>query len=144
MFRIDELSARLKAKMPGLEIQNAGQFARLIEGNQLPQFRQGAFVLPGRLIGGQAQAMTGMFTQTVTEGVSVVLVARVAADPAGAKALDEITPLIRSVVNAVCGWGPDDAPGVFVLSGGELVGSQQGALIYQLDFSLIDQLRITP
>lgn len=144
MFRIDEFSERLKAQVPDLEIQNAGQFARLIESNQLPQFRQGAFVLPGRLSGGQVQTLTGFYAQAVTEGISVVLVVRVASDPTGAKALDEITPLIRSVVNAVCGWGPDDAPGVFALSGGELVGSQQGALIFQLDFSLLDQLRITP
>ncbi len=144
MFRIDEFSERLKARVPDLEIQNAGQFARLIESNQLPQFRKGAFVLPGRLSGGQVQTLTGFYAQAVTEGVSVVLVVRVASDPTGARALDEITPLIRSVVNAVCGWGPADAPGVFVLASGELVGSQQGALIFQLDFSLMDQLRITP
>ena len=143
MFRLDEFSERLKARVPDLEIQNAGQFARLIESNQLPQFRKGAFVLPGRLSGGQVQTLTGFYAQAVTEGVSVVLVVRVASDPTGAKALDEITPLIRSVVNAVCGWGPADAPGVFALTSGELVGSQAGALIFQIDFSLLDQLRIT-
>ena len=51
---------------------------------------------------------------------------------------------IRTLAESHAGRQPDDAPGVFVLSGGELVGSQQGALIFQLDFSLIDQLRITP
>jgi hypothetical protein len=66
----------------------------------------------------------------------------VAGDALGDRGLDEVTPLVRSVIEAVVGWGPATAPGVFVLSRGELVGSQDSTLIYQLDFSLDDQLRI--
>lgn len=146
MLALDALRARLLAKVPALagNIENAAQFALLVQRMQLPQWRVGAFLLPGRLTGGRAEAMTGQFVQTVQDGATIVLVTRVQADPTGAKGYDEITPLILAVLDAVCGWGPDSAPGVFTLSTGELVASQDGALIYQLDFALIDQLRITP
>jgi hypothetical protein len=144
LLRLDHVRARIEAQLPALagNLGNAGDFAQLIERNQLPQYRHGGFVLPGRLAGGAARAMAGMFVQDLDETVSVVLVTRVQGDPSGGKALDEITPLVRAVIEAVCGWGPDDAPGVFTLVSGELVGSQGGALIFQLDFALSDQLRI--
>ena len=47
------------------------------------------------------------------------------------------------VIEAVCGWAPDDAIGVFELRSAELVGAKDGALIFQLEFTLNDQLRIT-
>lgn len=145
MLRLDDVQARLELKVPELagNLQGAGQFAQLIERQQLPQWRKGGFILPGRLVGSGAQAMTGMFIQGFDETVSIVLVARVQGDPTGARAVDELTPLVRAVATAICGWGPDEAPGVFVLVAGELVGSQGGALIYQLDFALTDQLRIS-
>ena len=46
------------------------------------------------------------------------------------------------MIAALAGWGPDSAPGVFELSRGDLVSMKAGALIYQLDFTLNDQLRI--
>ena len=47
------------------------------------------------------------------------------------------------MIEAVCGWAPDDAIGVFELRSAELVGAKDGALIFQLEFTLNDQLRIT-
>lgn len=146
MIRIDEVRARIEALVPALanRIGNAGQFAQLVERNQMPNQAVSAFVLPGTLQGGNADLSVGLFRQAFQESVIVVLATRVANDPTGAKAADEITPLVRDVITAVCGWGPDDAPGAFVLGAGELVGTQSGTLVYQLDFLLSDQLRITP
>lgn len=146
MIRIDEVRARIEARVPALagKIGNAGQFSLLVERNQMPQHSVAGFVLPGGLQGGQTNAVSGFFTQMFAETVIVVLAARVANDPTGERATDEISPLVRDVIAAVCGWGPDDAPGIFVLGTGELVGVQAGTLIYQLDFTLDDQLRITP
>lgn len=146
MFRLDDVRARIEERVPALSgrMENAGQFGQLIERNQLPQVTPAGFILPGGLAGGQAEAMTGMFIQSFDETVSIVLADRVAGDANGSKALDGITPLVRDVVNAVCGWGPDDAIGVFILRSGELVGSQAGVLVFQLDFSMSDQLRINP
>jgi len=145
MIRIDDVRARIEGKVPALagQIGNAGEFSKLIEAGQMQAARK-AYVLPGALAGGARQAMSGMFTQALEETVLVVLSVRVASDPTGARALDEISPLVRDTVRAVCGWGPEDAPGVFALARGELVGAAQGMLIYQLDFTLDDQLRITP
>ncbi len=146
MIRIDEVRARIEERVLALsgKIGNAAQFGLLVERNQMPQHRAAAFVLPGSLQGGNAQAITGHFTQSFQESVIVVLASKVANDPTGERATDEITPLVRAVVEAVCGWGPDTAPGTFVLGSGELVGTQAGTLVYQLDFLLSDQLRIIP
>lgn len=146
MFRLDDVRARIEERVPSLagRMENAGQFAQLVERNQLPQVTPAGFILPGGLVGGQAEAMTGMFIQTFDETVSIVLADRVAGDANGGKALDGMTPLVRDVVNAVCGWGPDGAIGIFILRSGELVGSQAGVLVFQLDFSMSDQLRINP
>lgn len=145
MLRLDDLRARIEQQVPALagNIGHAGQFAQLVERNQLPQWRAGGFVLPGRIAGGAVKSATAAFIQDIDETVAVVLVVRVASDPTASAALDEITPLVRAVVMGVVGWAPDGVPGVFALASGELVGSQAGALIYQLDFSLFDQLRKT-
>lgn len=146
MIRIDEVRARIEAQVPALagKMGNAGQFALLVERNQMPQHSSAGFVLPGGLQGGATSAISGLFTQGFSETVIVVLASRVANDPTGERATDELTPLVRAVIEAVCGWGPDTAPGIFTLGSGELVGTQSGTLVYQLDFQLSDQLRITP
>lgn len=146
MIRLDDVLARVKAVVPAFaadsRLGNAAQFSTLIEGNQTPQVTPAAFVLPGPLQGGAANAMAGAFVQDFRETVILVLFVKVAGDARGGRAIDEITPLIRQVVLAIAGWAPADATGVFVLASGELVGSQRGHLIYQLDFALEDQLRI--
>ena len=53
-----------------------------------------------------------------------------------------IPVLIRQVLDAVAGWGPDDAVGVFELARGSLLHNRDGRLVYQLDFAIDDQLRI--
>ena len=52
----------------------------------------------------------------IDELFGVLLVVRAAGDVTGAKSLPKIDALIWAIVNAVCGWGPDDAIGVFRLS----------------------------
>lgn len=102
-----------------------------------------AFVVPLGLQGGAADAVTGLFRQALDRVVGVVLVHRHAGDAAGAKGVESIEPLIEAVIEHVAGWGPEDATGSFRLLRGELVAMQAGGtLIYQLDFSLDDQLRI--
>ena len=73
----------------------------------------------------------------------MVLVVRVAGDPLRAKAVASLVPLARATINAVAGWAPDDAIGVFRLVQAELIGASGGALIFEIDFALDDQLRIT-
>lgn len=146
MIRLDDVRERIAAQVAAFasdsRIGNAAQFSALVENNQTPQVTPAAYVLPGPLQGGDAKLSTGVFIQDFRETVIVVLFVKVAGDARGGKAIDEITPLIRQVVDALAGWAPENAVGVFVLGSGELVGSQRGHLIYQLDFALDDQLRI--
>lgn len=144
MIRLDEVRERVEGRVPALvgRLGNAAGFANLVENNQLPQVTPAGFVLPGGIRGGAADAVTGMFRQTFDEIVMVVLVCRVAGDPLSSKAIDEISPLMRDTINAVVGWAPDDAIGVFQLAQAELVGATKNALVAQIDFALNDQLRI--
>lgn len=144
ILRVADVMERIEGLVPELagRLASAGAFAQLVANGQLPQQTPAGFVLHGGINGGKAQLMTGAFRQDLAEVVMIVLCVRVAGDALGNRSLDELTPLIRKVVEAVAGWGPETAPGVFVLSRGELVGSQDSTLIYQLDFSLDDQLRI--
>ena len=89
-----------------------------------------------------AAAAAGIFVQDFSETVTVVVIVRVGGDPLEAKAIDQLSPIVRKVILAVAGWGPGDAPGVFVLERGELVGATGGASVFQIDFALDDQLRI--
>ena len=115
----------------------------MVDRNQLPQVTPAAYVLPAGLSGGSAEAGAGMFVQSFRETVSVVIVVRVAGDPTAARAIDEASPIVRAVIEAVAGWAPDDAIGIFILAQAELVGATGGALVFQIDFALDDQLRIT-
>jgi hypothetical protein len=128
-------------------IQTAAKFSALLQANQLAQAAltgAAAFVLPIGLIGGAATAATGVFRQQVEWTVGVALVVRAAGDATGADGVVQLTPLIDDVISAIAGWGPDEAVGVYRVSRGELLSLTGGTLIYQLDFSIDDQLRITP
>lgn len=145
MLRIDAVRARIELRVPELagRLLNAADYANLVERNQLPQVTPAGYVLPGGLRGGAADAATGMFRQALAVMVIVVLVVRVAGDPLAGRAIDEVTPLVEDTIAAVVGWEPGDAIGVFELSQAELVGAKDGALVFQIDFALNDQLRIT-
>ncbi|MBV1918994.1 MAG: hypothetical protein KUG65_13165 [Sphingomonadaceae bacterium] len=146
MIRLDEVRTRIEAKAPDFAgtFGNAAQFAAMVERDQLPQSDRAGYVLPGPLAGGTTTAATGMFIQDFTETVMVVLVIRHAGSALAKGALDELPPLVRDVIEGVVGWGPDDAPGVFKLGQAELVGSKNGALVYEIHFTLHDQMRVTP
>lgn len=144
-FRIEEVKARIEAQVEDLsgQLREAGEFAELVEKKRLPS-RTGGFVLPGGLRGGTADAATGLFRQSFSEIVKVVLVVRVAGDPLRAKAVAGLVPLVRATIEAVAGWAPDDATGIFRLVQADLIGASGGALIFEIDFALDDQLRIQP
>lgn len=145
MIRLDDVRERIAAMVPALEgrLGNAAGFNRVIERNQVPQITPAAFVLFGGIQGGAARAATGMFVQDFSEVVTVVLMDRVSGDALGDKALRDITPMVGDIIEAVCGWAPDDAVGVFALKLAELAGVTGGALVFHIEFYLTDQLRIT-
>lgn len=144
MLRLDHVRDRIEAKVPTLQgrLLNAADYANLVEHNQLPTTTPAGYVLPGGLRGGQADAATGMFRQALAVMVIVILVVRAAGDALATRAIDQASPLVEETIEAVVGWAPDDAIGVFELAQAELVGAKNGALVFQIDFALNDQLRI--
>ena len=144
MIRLDDVRTQLEAQVGELQGRtgNAREFSNLVESGQLPQTTPHAFVIFSGMQGGQADAVSGLFLQSYSETTSVVLMVRTANDPLGDRAIDEITPIVRAVIKALAGWAPEDAIGVFQLARAELVGARTGVLVFQIDFTLNDQLRI--
>jgi len=144
-LRMDAVRERLEDRVPAItRYGNAADFASVVEHERLPLTTPIAYVLFGGMIGRTAEASAGMFIQNVGEAVTVILADRINGDALGEKALKDISPLLGAVIEAVCGWAPEDAIGVFELRSAELVGAKGGALIFQIEFTLNDQLRITP
>lgn len=143
MDMVAEVTARLAAMVPMLagRIEGAVDFAELMRRNALPQLTPGAYVLPLGLQGGGAEVMTGLYRQEVSEIIGVLLTYR-SFSQTGGVALPELGLLIRAVIDAVAGWGPDAAIGVFRMRQGHLVNMSAGTIVYQLEFVISDQLRI--
>lgn len=142
---IDALSDRLTARVPDLagRIDGAAEFADLMQTKRLPASGVRAYVLPLGLAGLAADAASGIFRQSVRRAIAVVLLTR-SVDAAGERALSRLSPLVDEIVGAVAGWAPDDETGVFELSRANIIPTDSGLLGYQVEFTIEDQLRITP
>lgn len=140
---IDALIERLVTRVPELEhrIQGAVEFDKLMRTKAPPQHGLAAYVLPRGIAGGPPQAVAGMFVQDVQERVAVVLFLR-GTDPTGKRALTRLQPFLLEVIEAIAGWAPGDEAGVFVLNRCEPIANEHGLLVFQIDFSINDQLRI--
>jgi len=140
---IDAVIARLEAEMPTLRhrIEGAASFADLLQRNALPQHGVSAHVIPLGLVGRQSDAAAGAYLQQFEEAVAIMLTVR-NHTAAGKAAMADLRGTIMSVVASLVGWAPDDQLGVFQLSRGSLLSASKGTIVYQIDFSITDQLRI--
>lgn len=123
-------------------VYGAAKLGLLTEKGSMATVAPAAFVLPLGLRGGTVDAATGLYRQSISRLVGVVLVVRNLGDATGEKAMIELDPLVEAVIALLAGWGPDEAFGVFSLARGELVSIAAGTITYQLDFLIEDQLRI--
>ncbi|WP_436399306.1 phage tail terminator protein [Roseobacter sp. S98] len=135
---------RLGSEIPELtgRVRGAGNLAELTRARQFPQVTPAAHVLPAGMQGGEPDAMSGAYTQDISEGVSVVLTVR-DSSPEARRVLDDLRGFILRIIEAIVGWAPENSVGVFRFVRAELVSSQQGTFIYQIDFAIADQLRIS-
>lgn len=140
---ITEIITRLKDEVAVLEhrVDGAGSLADLMARNALPQHGVSANVIPLGLVGRQAEASAGAFLQQFDEAVAIILTVR-NHTPAGQKAMADLRSVIMDIVNSLVGWTPSEELGVFRLSRGSLVNASKGTIVYQIDFSITDQLRI--
>jgi hypothetical protein len=142
---VADLVARIAGAVPQLtrRVETAAELSELVRRKALPQASPYAFVLPAGLHSrSHGEAGAGYFVQNVDETFAVVLCVRVSGDVTGSRAVPAIDALVWAVIEAVCGWGPADAVGVFHLRRGQLLSAEAGAIIYQLDFGLQSQVRI--
>jgi len=145
MIRLDDVRERISERVPELEhsIGNAADWAVVVHEGHAPTVTPHAYVLFGGLRGMQPDAAAGMFRQGFNEITTVVLIERVDGDPLGDAAIDKVTPLVRKIAEAVAGFSPGNALGAYALEEAELIGAKDGQLVFHMDFSISDQLRIT-
>jgi len=139
---IDAIIQKLTAEAPELgPVKGAVDFGALVAGGKMPQTTFSAFVLPAGLIGRTAEAAAGAFVQSFDEAVSVILAIR-SFEAAGSRSIDPLRVLVMKIFETLGGWAPGDESGVLTLRTGRLVSMQAGLIVYQIDFSLTDQMRI--
>ncbi|MDE4175799.1 hypothetical protein PXK01_16675 [Phaeobacter sp. PT47_59] len=140
---LDAIVARLNDQVPDLDrrVEPIADLVEMMRANRLPE-QATATVAPAGIKGGKPNDGTGVFTQVLGRGYSVLLIAR-STDKTGRKALDRIDPLITDVAGALAGWAPQPGIGVFQVDRGRLLSITKGRLLYELVFSINTELRVT-
>ncbi len=141
---VDEVIARIDGQVPDLanRTKSAADLSTLVSEGSLPQSPVAAFVLPlGFRNTSQGDASANAFTQMLVETIGILLVVRNANDITGAKSLPKFEALIDQLIVEIAGWQPSGAFGVFWVSRGQLISTNDGTVIYQLDFSIQKQVR---
>ncbi len=135
--RIDDQVAALKGA-----VQYIADLASLIAANAMPQREVTAFVVSLGFDASDGQSAVNAHTQMLSRAIGVVLAVKSLGDAKAQRAVPKIDVLEKAVINAVAGWAPDDVVGGFMVTKGRLVSVESGLVLYQIDFSLKDQLRI--
>lgn len=141
---IDAVISRLKADVPGFggRVQGALELGALVANGAVPPTTPAAFVIPGGLVAGAAMAAAGAYVQPMDEVVQIVLALRTH-QATGKAGVDPLKSLIDATLICLCGWRPlPAAPGVLTLQRAALVSMTAGLVVYQIDLSLQNQLRI--
>lgn len=141
---LDQIAARISAEVPQLADRVAGalDFASLTEAGKLPTRTPVAYVIPAGLLGGRATAVAGGYVQDMEEVVTVMLALR-SHDKPGGRAADPLRALVGAVLDSLCGWRPvGDVPGVLTLASAKLQDMIGGLVLYRIDLTIANQLRI--
>lgn len=141
---LDAVKAHIESEVPALagRVEAAAELSALIKNKALPAQLPAAFVLPLGWRPSRPDAAAGKFRQSFADTVAVVLVAETAGDATGAGSLPTVDAIAGDVRDAICGWAPAGAHGVFELSRGALLSLAEGIVIFQIDFALPSQMRI--
>jgi hypothetical protein len=141
---VDLVAQRIAGQVAALNggIEFIAELQALLAENGMPQRDVSAFVIPLGFDDRGGESVAGMHTQMLADVVGVILCQKARGDLKGQKGLVRIEPLINAVVDAVAGWAPGNTVGVFNVKRGRLAPGGQGIIVYQIDFELMDQLRI--
>lgn len=144
-MQMEPIIDRLRERVPALRgVEGAARLIALTASNALSQQSgANAYVIPMAMRGGQVTAASGLFVQVTEQIVSVILSMR-HADPSGARATAEIDDIRTAIIAAIAGWAPAGAMGAFRFMRADVVSLVAGTFLYQIEFAIPDQLRITP
>lgn len=134
---------RLKAEVATFSgrVRGGTDYLAVIQNRSLPDAPVFAYVLYGGIAqNGTPNLGRNSYIHGVNRGVKVAVVIRTT-DPTGAKAVDELEEIVEDVLQALCGWRPGSEAGVFQMTGASVGGVNNGLLILQIDFTIMDQLR---
>lgn len=142
---VDLVAQRVAAKVPTLAgaIEYIAELAALVEAGAFPQRDVAAFVVPLGFDDRGGSSAVNAYTQVLADMVGVILCIKARGDVRARSAVPKVDELVNQVVDAVAGWTPNqDTVGVFRVTRGRLIPGASGLVVYQLDFELLDQLRI--
>ncbi|GHC22305.1 hypothetical protein GCM10007291_22140 [Gemmobacter nanjingensis] len=143
---IPEIIAHLKAEVPALQrrVYAAADLANLMRSDAPPTLTPCAHVIPtGIAVLPNTTVVTGAYVQGIDWGIAVVLSLR-AHDQNGERlAMNDAQPLIKQVALKLAGWNPAENLGVLMFRGAQLRAFARGIAIYEINFTLSDQLRIS-
>lgn len=137
--------ARIEGLVPALDgrVREAEDYVGMLRLKSMTSATGGAYVMPAGLRGGRATAAAGAFVQDIDEVIAVVILVPAPSKGFGRQAATA-GGLIKDTINALAGWAPDDATGVFQVLRGAMINLGDAVLAYQLDFSISDQVRTQP
>ena len=143
MIAIAHIIARLADLAPSLApAEPVADLDTLMTAKVQPQGKPLAHVMTMGLRGGEVQYQTGGFIQGVEVTFAVILTIPTRNDAKGARVSADVLGLQLEVAGALCGWGPDDAPGQVRMTRAFIASLRPGALVTIIEFAIGDQLRI--
>lgn len=141
---IPQVIARLKARVTdlGQRVEGAADLSNLMRQGSFPQATPVVHVLPSGLTGEKAITQGGgMFFQAVQRQITLILTIRTH-DATGARAMETVDDLLAAIIAAIAGYAPLPDAGVFKLIRCRLDRFEAGTAVYEIVFSLPDELRI--
>jgi hypothetical protein len=144
---VDLVAQRIDGRVAALagSVEFIAELAALIEEGALPQRDVTAFVVPlgfDDRSGDSGVSIVNAHVQMLAEAIGVVLCVKARGAVKARAALPKIDDLANAVVDAVAGWAPNDEVGTFRATRGRLIPGAKGLILYQIEFELLDQLRI--
>lgn len=146
MLDVGSIIARLSAQVPELaSVKGASELAALLAAPPQVWARPQAHVVPMGIRGGPVQSAAGMYVQATDVSFSVYLAFPAHNDAKGARAMTDVAAVQNKVITSLCGWVPEgqDVDGEVRLARAYLAELKPGLLVYAIDFTVPDQMRIT-
>lgn len=125
----------------GGRVRRAGDLAALMRSGMAQEPVLQAHVLPSSFRGGDPSAAAGVFIQPLFRGVTVILTYP-GEELTAPRDSDALELLVVATMREIAGRAGEGTPGVFRFVAGQILTMQGGTIVYRLDFSITDQLRI--